>query len=231
MKMLMMVLVLVLHIDFKKNYKVDDFLIYSAYLILLLNLILYSYSFFRKEKANVFFVSYLAFSFLLQIYMEIIYFLRGNNLLAINIFFVGQMILLGLFYNSLMHIKGQKLFVKISVIIALMVLGAQFIMDPNQFFKFNLFEITLTSLLIVIFALIHFYNMLTENKEYYYISIGIVFYLLTSTVLFLVGNLSPELSADLKYITWMLNAFLIVVYQLFILYDWIKSNPKKGSLV
>lgn len=227
----MMVLVLVLHIDFKKNYKVDDFLIYSAYLILLLNLILYSYSFFRKEKANVFFVSYLAFSFLLQIYMEIIYFLRGNNLLAINIFFVGQMILLGLFYNSLMHIKGQKLFVKISVIIALMVLGAQFIMDPNQFFKFNLFEITLTSLLIVIFALIHFYNMLTENKEYYYISIGIVFYLLTSTVLFLVGNLSPELSADLKYITWMLNAFLIVVYQLFILYDWIKSNPKKGSLV
>ena len=227
----MMVLVLVLHIDFKKNYKVDDFLIYSAYLILLLNLILYSYSFFRKEKANVFFVSYLAFSFLLQIYMEIIYFLRGNNLLAINIFFVGQMILLGLFYNSLMHIKGQKLFVKTSVIIALMVLGAQFIMDPNQFFKFNLFEITLTSLLIVIFALIHFYNMLTENKEYYYISIGIVFYLLTSTVLFLVGNLSPELSADLKYITWMLNAFLIVVYQLFILYDWIKSNPKKGSLV
>ena len=163
--------------------------------------------------------------------MEIIYFLRGNNLLAINIFFVGQMILLGLFYNSLMHIKGQKLFVKTSVIIALMVLGAQFIMDPNQFFKFNLFEITLTSLLIVVFALIHFYNMLTENKEYYYISIGIVFYLLTSTVLFLVGNLSPELSADLKYITWMLNAFLIVVYQLFILYDWIKSNPKKGSLV
>ncbi|OXA99918.1 hypothetical protein B0A75_10410 [Flavobacterium oncorhynchi] len=209
----------------------DDFLIYSAYLILLLNLILYSYSFFRKEKANVFFVSYLAFSFLLQIYMEIIYFLRGNNLLAINIFFVGQMLLLGLFYNSLMHIKGQKLFVKTSVIIALMVLGAQFIMDPNQFFKFNLFEITLTSLLIVVFALIHFYNMLTENKEYYYISIGIVFYLLTSTVLFLVGNLSPELSADLKYVTWMLNAFLIVVYQLFILYDWIKSNPKKGSLV
>ncbi|RXM43717.1 hypothetical protein BOW55_18680 [Flavobacterium sp. YO12] len=209
----------------------DDFLIYSAYLILLLNLILYSYSFFRKEKANVFFVSYLAFSFLLQIYMEIIYFLRGNNLLAINIFFVGQMILLGLFYNSLMHIKGQKLFVKTSVIIALMVLGAQCIMDPNQFFKFNLFEITLTSLLIVVFALIHFYNMLTENKEYYYISIGIVFYLLTSTVLFLVGNLSPELSADLKYVTWMLNAFLIVVYQLFILYDWIKTNPKKGSLV
>lgn len=209
----------------------DDFLIYSAYLILLLNLILYSYSFFRKEKANVFFVSYLAFSFLLQIYMEIIYFLRGNNLLAINIFFVGQMILLGLFYNSLMHIKSQKLFVKTSLIIALMVLGVQFIMDPNQFFKFNLFEITLTSLLIVVFALIHFYNMLTENKEYYYISIGIVFYLLTSTVLFLVGNLSPELSADLKYITWMLNAFLIVVYQLFILYDWIKSNPKKGSLV
>lgn len=197
-----------------------DFLIYSGYLILLINLILYAYSFFRKGKANVFFMSYLTFIFLLQFYMEIIYFLRGHNLYVINVFFIGQMILLGLFYNSLMHIKKQKLFVKTSIISALVVLGVQFVIDIDQFFRFNLFVITLTSLLIVVFALIHFYNMLTENKEYYYVSIGLVFYLLTSTVIYVVGNLALEFSADFKYIIWLVNAFFILIYYLFILYEW-----------
>ncbi|RED18888.1 hypothetical protein BD847_4135 [Flavobacterium cutihirudinis] len=203
-----------------------DFLIYSSYLILLINLIVYSYSFFRKEKANVFFVSYLAFSFVLQISMEIIYFLRLNNLFLVNIFFIGQMILLGLFYNSLFHLKAQKTFVKATLIIALLILSVQFVIDSSQFLKFNLFEITLTSLLIVVYALLHFYNMLTENKEYYYISVGLVFYLLASTVLFLVGNLSSGLSDDLKFLSWQLNAFLLIIYYLIILFEWIKSFTK-----
>jgi hypothetical protein len=210
---------------------VDDFLIYSGYLILLLNLTLYSFSFFRKEKANVFFVSYLAFAFFMQFFMEVMYFLRMNNLYAVNIFFIGQMILLGLFYNSLLPIKSQKIFVMASLFIALLILAVQLIMDSSQFLKFNLFEITLTSLLIVAFALLHLYNMLTESKKFYYVSVGLIFYLLASTVLFLIGNLSPGLSNDLKYLTWMLNAFLLLVYQFFILYDWIKSFYKKTSII
>ena len=91
---------------------------------------------------------------------------------------------------------------------ALLVLGIQFIIDSSEFFKFNLFEITLTNLLTVVFALFHFYNMLTENKTYYYISVGLVFYLLASTVLYLIGNLSIGLSNDIKLLTWILNSFL-----------------------
>lgn len=197
-----------------------DFLIFSGYLILLINLILYLFSFFRKGKANVFFVSYLAFIFIMQISLELMYRLEINNLFAVNIFFIGQMILLGLFYNSLLPIKSQKIFVKISLVIALLFLFVEFVIDSNQFLKFNLFEITLTSLLIVVFALFHLYNMLTDSKKFYYVSCGIVFYLLGSTVLFLIGNLSMELSNDVKYLTWALNAFLIVIYQLFIFYEW-----------
>ncbi|MCD0472191.1 hypothetical protein [Flavobacterium sp. JAS] len=208
----------------------DDFFIYSVYVVLLLNLILYSYSFFRKEKANVFFLSYLAFSFVIQISMEVMYHLKMNNLFAVNVFFIGQTILLGLFYNSLLKIKKQKLFVRVSLIACLLTLGVQFLIDSSQFLKFNLFEITLTSLLIVAYALLHLYNMLTESKRYYYISVGIIIYLLGSTVLFLIGNLTPELSMDVKYLTWMLNAFLSLVYQFFILYDWIKSFSKKALL-
>lgn len=162
--------------------------------------------------------------------MEIMYHLGINNLFAVNIFFIGQMILLGLFYNSLTQIKNQKILIKISLVIALLSLLIQCILDPSEFLKFNLFEITLTSLLIVVFALLHFYNMLTESKKFYYVSIGLVFYLLASTVLFLIGNLSSGLSNEIKYLTWMLNAFLVLVYQFFILYEWIKSFSKKASL-
>lgn len=207
-----------------------DFFIYSVYLILSLNLILYSYSFFRKEKANVFFISYLAFSFLMQFSMEVMYHLKMNNLFAVNIFFIGQMIFLGLFYNSLLTFKSQKLFVKASLIASLLTLAVQFYIDQSEFLKFNLFAITLTSLLIVVYALLHFYNMLTESKKYYYISIGVIIYLLASTVLFLIGNLTSELSNDIKYLTWMLNAVLSLIYQLFILYDWKKSFSKKALL-
>lgn len=207
-----------------------DFLIYSGYLILLINLILYLISFFRKGKANVFFICYLLFVFVMQVSMEIMYHLKINNLFAVNIFFIGQMILLGFFYNSLFTIKRQKIFVKSSLLISLIILVLQFVLDSGQFLKFNLFEITLTSLLIVVFALIHFYNMLTEDKKFYYVSFGVVFYLLASTVLFLIGNLSLGLSNDMKSLIWSSNAFLIVVYQFSILYEWKVSFSNRDLL-
>ncbi|MFH6960885.1 hypothetical protein ACHRV1_26120 [Flavobacterium aquidurense] len=143
-----------------------------------------------------------------------------KNLFAINIFFIGQMILLGLFFRSILKNKEQKNFVSWSLVSALLVLGIQLCIDVTQFLKFNLFAITITSLLIVVYALLHFYNMLTSKKEYYYLTIGVIFYLLTSTILFLVGNLTIGLSNEFKLMSWTLNAFLILVYYLFILFEW-----------
>lgn len=173
---------------------------------------------------------YLLFLFVMQVSMEIMYHLKINNLFAVNIFFIGQMILLGFFYNSLFTIKRQKIFVKSSLLISLIILVLQFVLDSGQFLKFNLFEITLTSLLIVVFALIHFYNMLTDDKKFYYVSFGVVFYLLASTVLFLIGNLSLGLSNDMKSLIWSSNAFLIVVYQFSILYEWKVSFSNRDLL-
>lgn len=159
--------------------------------------------------------------------MELMYHLRFNNLFLINIFFIGQMILLGLFYNSILKLKSQKLFVKLSLCLTLLVLVAQFMMDYSQFLKFNLFEITITSLVVVFFALMHLYNILTDTKEYYYITVGLIIYLLVSTVLFLVGNLTIGLSNELKLMTWHLNAFFLLMNQLFILYEWKASFRSK----
>ena len=69
--------------------------------------------------------------------------------------------------------------------------------------------------------------MLTEAKRYYYITIGLIIYLLASTVLFFVGNLTIGLSNELKFMTWNLNAIFVVLNQLFILYEWKVSFKSK----
>lgn len=209
----------------------DDFLIYFDYSILVVNVVLYSFSFFRKEKANVFLWLYLIFSLLIQLGMEILYHLKMNNLLLMNFSFLQQMVFLGLFYRSLYKQDIQKKFVSISLGLVSFVLIARLFFDPDLLFKFNLAQITVTSLLTVVFALIHFYNMITENKQYYYLTIGVIGYMFGSTVLFLLGNLTTGLSNDFKYLSWRLNAFLVIVYYLFILFEWIKSFSKKRAKI
>ncbi|WP_244533867.1 hypothetical protein [Flavobacterium micromati] len=151
-----------------------------------------------------------------------------NNLVLFNFFFIGQMVLLGLFYNKLMQTIRQKTFIICSIILGLMVLSVNFFLEPSQFFKFNLFQIALTSLLVVVFAMMHLYNILAGEKEFYYVTIGMIIYLLGSTVLFFVGNLTIGLSTEFKFFTWTLNAILVVLNQLFVLFEWKNSFYKKA---
>ena len=51
-------------------------------------------------------------------------------------------------------------------------------------------------------------------------NIGILVYLLGSTILFLVGNLMTSLSAAFNKIPWVLNSFMYLLYQIIILIDW-----------
>lgn len=206
----------------------DEFFIYLGYFILLINVLLYTFSFFYGKKVNAFFVWYLQLIFSIQIISYIMMKLHINNLFVSHFFFVGQLVLLGLFYKTLMKTERQKDFVKMGIGLGLFVLGIQYVLEPDQFFKFNLLEIAITSLLVVVFAMMHLYNMLAEKKEYYYVTVGVIIYLLASTVLFFVGNLTIGLSKELKFLTWTLNAFLIIVYQLFILFEWKKSFSKNA---
>lgn len=203
-------------------------LVNIGYLISLVNLVLYLKSFHGYGKAFQFFRWYLGIIFSIQIISFIMMKLYINNLFVSHFYFIGQFVLLGLFYESLMIAKRQKDFVKWGIGMGLLALGVQYAFDPKQFFQFNLFEIAVTSLLLVVFAVLHLYNMLTEKKEFYYINLGIIIYLLGSTVLFFVGNLTALLNPKLSLLTWTLNAGLIIIYQLFILLEWKKSFSKKA---
>ncbi len=197
------------------------FFTYFGYLVLIINFILYSKGFSKFGKAFQTYNYYLFLLVIVQFAMEVLVLFKINNLYLIHFYFIGQFILLGLFYKNLLENNPfQKKIVTISIYSGLLVLAVQYLFEPELFFKFNLLEIVVTSLLVVFFALIYLYNMLLNTKKYYYITVGLIIYLLASTVLFLVGNLTIDLSNDFKLITWNLNAFFVLVNQLFILYEW-----------
>jgi hypothetical protein len=201
---------------------------YIGYFFLLLNLILFFIRFSNQGKAYKIFTVYLGLVFVVQILAEILIQQKRNNLFLSHFYFIGQFIVLSFFYlNILKKVDFQKNIVKGGLILGLSILGIQFVNDNTLFFKFNLFEIVITSFLLIVFASFHFYNLLNEKKEFYYINMGILIYLFGSTILFLVGNLMTSLSPKLNKIPWILNSFLYIVYQVFIVVEWKKSFFKK----
>lgn len=203
--------------------------IYVGLLLLFLNLVLFVKGFSNKGKSFKIFTFYLLIIFAIQMISNILSRFNVNNLYLSHFYFIGQFILLSLFFVSVFKNKYQKKIVKGGLIVGLPVLTFQYVKEPALFFEFNLFEIVVTSVLLVTYAAFHFYNLLaSEKREFYYIGIGILMYLSGSSVLFLVGNLMTSVSPGLNKIPWILNSFLYIIYQLFILVDWKKSFSNKN---
>lgn len=204
------------------------FFIYFGYLILIVNFILYTKSFSKFGKAFNVFVSYLLLLVIVQLIMEFLLLFSIPNLFLTHFYFIGQLVLLGFFYHTLLKNILFKKIIIAGTSLSLIILLIQYFIDPSLFFKFNLLEITITSLLVVGFAFFYLYELLTREKKFYYVTIGLIIYLLTSTVLFLIGNITIVLANDLRFFSWTLNAFLVLVNQFFILYEWKVSFSKKS---
>lgn len=201
--------------------------IYVGLFVLFLNFVLFIRYFYHQDKVFKIFTGYLGLVLVIQIISNVLARVNINNLYLSHFYFVGQFIALSFFYKVLLKETYQKKIVTVGLYAGLAVIGIQYVLDPSLFFKFNLFEIFITSFLIVSYATLHLYNILNEKKEYYYINMGILLYLFGSTILFIVGNLTNILRLEYTKIPWVLNSGLYIVYQLFILLEWKKSFSKK----
>jgi hypothetical protein len=202
-------------------------LTYLDYLLLVINLVLFIVSFSNQGKAYQFFMLYLVLTVIIQVFMEVLPYLHFQNLVVSHFYFIGQFVVLSFFYLTLFKNGNQKKMVKIGLVVGLLIFAIQFVNDPSLIFRFNLFEIFVTSFLLIVYATFHFYNMLSEKREFYYVNIGILMYLFGSTVLFFIGNLSSVLYPKMSFISWTLNGFLIVLYQVIILIEWKINYSKK----
>jgi hypothetical protein len=197
-----------------------SFFVNVGYVLLLINFLLFAIGFFKQSKAYKIFTLYLLVIISVQLSAYVCAQRYGNNLIVSHLYFIGQFIVLSLFYLELVKDQFQKKAIKIGFVLVLLTLGIQYGLKPDLLSKFNLYEIFITSFLLIIYATFHFYNMLDEKKSFYFVNMGILLYLFGSTILFLVGNLTAKFSANFNMITWMLNALLYAIYQLFVLYQW-----------
>lgn len=61
---------------------------------------------------------------------------------------------------------------------------------------------------------------------------GILIYLFSSTIIFISGNLMVSLSSNFNNVIWLINGVLYLIYQIFILVEYIKhysSNNNKNN--
>lgn len=206
-----------------------EFLKYALYLpilLLFLNTLLFVLLALKtKKKTHTILFVYLLAIFVVQIYSAWLAFNGNYNLHISHFYFVFQLIILGYFYYTICIQPLQKNLIKYSLILCLLILGIQYALTPETYFKFNNLEIFLTSYLLIVYSLFHFYNLLSVKKSFLIFNIGLFFYLFGSTVLFLFGNLSGII--DLKAINFDINNILYIIFQILILMEWIQLYFKK----
>ncbi len=200
---------------------------YLGMFILALNFFLFLMIFSKKEKAFKIFSIYLVVMVIIQAISAVYQILSINNIFLSHYYFIFQFLLLSYFYLQILTIDFQKKVVKLVIPICLTALGIQYYFNPELYFKFNLFEIFITSFSIIIFSMFHFYNMLGGKKNYYYISIGVFIYLLGGTFLFITGNLMNSLYKISGNLTWLINSVLYIICQVCFLIEFKQIYSKK----
>lgn len=197
-------------------------------IVLLVNCILYLKSFQNRTKAFKVFALYLVVISVIQVVSLILGRLQIGNIYFSHFYFIIQFGLLSFFYKLIYKKNSNKRFVNFTFTIVTIVLTIQYVFDPSLFFQFNLLEIVICSLPIVVFSFLYFFQILDKNsREYIFINSGIFFYLLCSTLIFVTGKyVSPKQTFWYQFI-WVINAFLYLAYQVLIFIEWYKHFRKK----
>jgi len=206
-----------------------------GFILLFINTSLFIYSYLKnKNKATKYFVIYLLLTFLnllssyfiidIQKALE----LKKNNLFLSHFYFVFQFVFLSLFYSQLFN-KKQIKHQKIISFFVFSILIIQYSIKPSLFYQFNLLEIFITSFPLVIYSIFHLYNSLSKSVRFMYINAGILIYIATSTLIFILGNYISKIDKEIADGVWFLNKVFYVGYLILILIEWKKSLLKTKS--
>lgn len=201
--------------------------VFSLFL-LLINAILFSSKVkkFNNQIYN-YVAIYLVVLFIVELFCNIIGYVKpGANFFLSHFYFNAQFILLSaVFYRFFTNQKLKKLVVANYIVITLIIAG-MYITDNDSFWEFNLFEIAATSLSLLVYAFIHFYNTLGEKKRYFYLTTGMVLYVLCSSLIFLFGNYELVFIKDPYIDIWIFNTVFYIIYQVLIFTEWRYINKR-----
>ncbi len=201
-----------------------------GYVLLLINFLLFiKIVISKKEKPLRVFLFYLLTIVFIQIASE--YFHNTGNLFISHYYFISQTILLSYFYYLIIENDKVKKLIKIIASFTLISLAFQYFFYPELYDVFNVYEIFICIIPLVIYALSHLFQTLgNPNKKYIYITSGVLIYFSPHALVFSSGNLMPDLPGNVNRIIWLINVILYLVYLILIFVEWYK-HFRKNSVI
>ena len=211
---------------------IDDFFDYLNTILIIINAVLYAWIALKGKQAKAIniFTIYLAANCISQVGQFILAKLVIKNLFLSHFYFLSQFILLSLFYKELLNSKQSKI-VNYVLFSVLLILGIQYVINPNLFLEINIFEIFITTFPIIVYSVMHLYNSLSKTYTYKYINTAILLYLTLSALIFiLLDYLSSIEKSNVTSNIWFLNKVLYVGFLLLILIEWkVKILPTRNN--
>lgn len=198
-----------------------QFLIYFGYFLLGVNTIFLLIGFKKNDIPFKIFCVYSIFMCIVQFISWYLAMQHERNIFMSHYYFWLQFFTLSAFFYYLIRSKKIKRIIKINTLVISLIGIISYLIYPQHYFTYSYVEIIVTTFAIVGYALIHLYNLLSQEKKYYNIMVGLIIYLFGSTIVFLTGNLFLSFPKGFYTKIWLLNIGLYVVYQGFILYELI----------
>jgi hypothetical protein len=151
---------------------------------------------------------------------------KMNNIFFFHYYFVGQFFLLSLFFRNILQSKFITKVIDSVIIGVLSSVCIYYLIFPYKYFEFNNFEITITSIPLIIYCFLFIVKKMEEaDKTYFYIVSGMFIYITCSTLLFSTGNI--KVFSPIKKVVWLMNATLFIVYHSLVFIEWYKYLRKK----
>lgn len=142
-----------------------------------------------------------------------------SNLFLFHYYFIFQFVMLSLFYKILLGYK----WIYVVMAAALVFFGIQYINDPGLYFIYNPIGAAVSQSILVLFALLYFYQSLSGKKEFILINTGILFYMVSSILIFASGNMVLNASRGTAVLFVDINRLLYLIFQILIISEWVKN--------
>lgn len=199
-----------------------NILSYVGLCVLLINSIIYSIGFSQNGKAYRTFVLYL-FALLAIQAIGNFHASKGLNNHFLSTYMVSILfVLLSIFFYYLFSdINSKKRhFVKYLTACVVGGLVVQYCIDPNLYYEFNSIGLLITTCILIVYAVLYLFELLSKKLPFHYVTIGIFIYFISSCLIFAAATSIVSFNVEISTFIWKINAILFIVYQLLILWEW-----------
>ncbi|MEL1242734.1 hypothetical protein AAEO56_00555 [Flavobacterium sp. DGU11] len=204
---------------------------YTGYILLFINTIIYFIGFAGKSRAYKFFTFYLLGICAVQFIMESYATRNANNHFLSTYYLFIQYIVLSCFFYYVFEDCNKKIsrVIKYITVPVLVVLAIQYIREPELYYVFNSFGFLMTAIILILYAVLYLYELISNKLPFYYITAGIFIYLIGISLIFATAAEIVSIAADVGMYIWKINSIIFIAYQLLILYEWKKTFYQKAT--